>query len=383
MYQHVNKNDDYYEALGVSREASEEDIKKAFRKLAVKYHPDRNPGDKEAEDKFKEIAEAYEVLSDPEKRKRYNLYGKKGLREEDFAWGGSINDIFEDLFDGIFGGNPFGRGRQGGARRNTVIQGEDIHMQVEIDLHAAAEGITRELSVSRMDHCGTCHGSGLAPGATEERCATCNGMGQVRMQQGWFVISRTCPDCNGSGSTISDPCTECKGQGTTLSTSDISVDIPKGIHSGQSLRLSQKGHAGPKGGPRGDLYVKILIREHPFFTRDGDDLHCAVPVTYPQAVLGAAMDVPTLHGCKEINIPHGTAPGNTLSLKGEGMPNLRSPRHRGDIIIHFELEVPHKVSGKEKELIQELGALYSKGKPKGKQKTFSQRLKDFLEELTH
>jgi len=381
MYQHANKNDDYYEALGVSRDASEEDIKKAFRKLAVKYHPDRNPGDKAAEDKFKEIAEAYEVLSDAEKRQRYNLYGKRGMREEDFAWGGSVNDIFEDLFDGIFGGNPFGRGRRGG-QRSTVVQGEDVHMQIEIDLHAAAEGLTENLSVSRMDHCETCNGSGLAAGATEEQCSTCNGVGQVRMQQGWFVISRTCPDCNGAGTIVSNPCPDCKGAGTNITTTDISVDIPKGIHSGQSLRLAQKGHAGPKGGPRGDLYVKVLIKEHPFFTRDGDDLHCAVPVTYPQAVLGDTMDVPTLQGCKEINIPSGTTPGNTFTLKNEGMPNLRSPRHRGNIIIHFDLEVPKKVSGREKELINELRDLYANGKPKGKQKSFSQRLKEFLDDLT-
>ena len=375
----MERKPDYYEVLGVPRDVDPESLKKAFRKLAIQYHPDRNPGNKEAEERFKLIAEAYEILSDPEKRQRYDLYGADGLNAEDMSFrGGDFNDLFENLFEGIFGGNPFGSSRRS---RPSVMVGDDIQVNLTIDLVEASTGVKRTVSVSRHTHCASCHGTGLAPGKSEQTCQHCRGTGQVRIQQGFFVISRTCPACHGSGSVVTDPCPACGGRGLSLQTTDLDIDIPAGIHNGQSLRLSGEGHAGPKGGPRGNLYAKVAVKSHPFFTREDNDLLCSVPITYPQAVLGDEIQVPTLTDCKKVSIPRGSVSGSVITLRGEGMPDLRTGR-RGDLRISLAIDVPAKVSDEEKALLEQLNQLYGKGKPKGDRKKFADYLKTFLGDLT-
>ncbi len=383
MSGNAEEKQDYYQTLGVSKDASAEEIKKAFRKLAVQFHPDRNPGDKSAEEKFKQVAEAYEVLSDPEKRGRYDSYGHRGLKDAGFNGfsgfsGGGMDDIFGEFFSQIFGDSAFG-GRRGGRGGGSYAQrGDDLAVQVEITLAEAAKGCRRSIKATRQTHCEECNGSGMKPGTKESVCPVCKGAGQVRTQQGWFVIARDCPNCRGTGKINPNPCEKCRGKGLVGETTEIEVEIPAGINDGQSLRLSQQGNAGPKGGPRGDLYVQARIKPHPFFQREGLDLLCSAPITYPLAVLGGSIDVPTLDGLKKIDVPPGSASGSTVIIHGEGMPDLRSKR-RGDIIVELEIEVPKKVSDEERELLEKLNEFYQSHKPKGKRKNFLDKIKELFD----
>jgi molecular chaperone DnaJ len=342
---------DYYEVLGVAREASGEDIKRAYRRLAMKYHPDRADGNKqEAETKFKECAEAYEVLSDENSRRRYDQYGHAGVQgQHDFSHmdPGDIFSMFNDIFGEAFGGG-FARGR-GGARR-----GYDLEMQVEISLAEVARGTEKTLEFERQDTCSKCNGSGAKPGTVPARCPQCAGQGRV-MQQGFggmFRMVTTCPNCSGSGKIIREHCPQCAGGGRQMRKHTVSVKIPPGIHEGQALRLVGEGEAGQAGAPRGDLHVYIAIKQHPIFTRHNNDLVCQLPVSFTQAAMGAMLQVPTLDGSAELEVPAGSQHGEVFKLKGKGLPDLRSHRV-GDELVQILLEVPKKLTEKQKQLLRE------------------------------
>ncbi len=348
---------DYYEVLGLERDASPEDIKRAYRRLAMKYHPDRNPGDTEAETRFKECAQAYEVLSDPERRKIYDRYGHEGLRGRpghDFR-SMNVEDIFS-MFDDIFSG--FGGG--GSRRRGGVPRGYDLETEVELTLEDVLTGAEREVEFKRLDVCSTCSGSGAKPGSNPQTCSTCGGQGQVAQAGlgGMFRMVTTCPHCRGRGKVIVDKCGDCRGSGRVSVERNITVKIPAGIHDGQALRVSQEGEppppeVSPEGqGIRGDLHVVIRVDEHQQFERDGDDLLIAVPVAFSQAALGANVDVPTLTDSTELDIPAGTQHGTMFRLKGQGLPNLRSGK-RGDLVVIVRLLVPKKLTDRQRELLTE------------------------------
>ncbi len=355
---------DYYEILGVEKDASDDDVKRAYRRLAMKHHPDRNPDDAEAEVKFKEAAEAYEVLSDGEKRARYDRFGHEGLRgaggpaTHDFSRM-NVDDIFSmfnDIFGGGFGGNGGGRGRQRG-----VARGYDLETEVTIELDDVLTGCEREVEFTRVDVCDTCSGSGAKPGTTPTTCATCGGQGRV-MQQGlggMFRIATACPHCRGRGEVIDDPCADCRGKGRVPRKRTISVKIPAGIHHGQAVRVRGEGEpptpdVSPDGaGLRGDLHVLVRVKEHDIFERDGDSLLLELPITYTQAALGAEIEAPTLTEPTTIKIPSGTQFGQPFKASGEGLPNLRSGK-RGDLIAIAKLVVPKKLGAKEKDLLREL-----------------------------
>ncbi len=340
---------DYYEILGVSRTADDADIKSAYRKLALQYHPDRNPGDKTAEERFKAAAEAYSVLADPEKRSRYDRFGHAGVGGA--AGGGVDPTIFNDFGDILGGlGDLFGfsGGRRGGPRR-----GSDLRYDLEISFEEAANGSETTLQIPREEPCDTCGGSGSAPGSTPERCSHCHGNGQIRMQQGFFTVARTCHHCGGIGRVISKPCPTCHGKGRVSRERKRTVKIPAGIATAQRLRLTGEGEFGSRGAPAGDLYVVIHVREHAFFQRDGDDLLCEIPVTYPTLVLGGEILVPTLDDPATINIPKGTQSDTRFRLRSKGMPNVGG-RGRGDLYVRVKAAVPRRLSREQKELIESL-----------------------------
>ena len=341
---------DYYEILGVSRTADDADIKSAYRKLALQYHPDRNPGDKTAEERFKEAAEAYSVLADPEKRSRYDRFGHAGVSGAAGGGAGVDPTIFNDFGDILGGlGDLFGfGGRRGGPRR-----GSDLRYDLEISFEEAARGSETTLQIPREEPCDTCGGSGSAPGSTPERCAQCNGNGQIRTQQGFFTVARTCHRCGGIGRVISKPCQTCRGNGRVSRERKLTVKIPAGIATAQRLRLTGEGEFGSRGSPPGDLYVVIHVREHPFFHRDGDDLLCEVPVTYPTLVLGGDIQVPTLDDSAAIHIPKGTQADTRFRLRGKGMPNVGG-RGRGDLYVRVKAAVPRRLSREQKDLIESL-----------------------------
>ena len=343
---------DYYEILGVPRTAEDADIKSAYRKLALKYHPDRNPGDKTAEERFKEAAEAYSVLADPEKRGRYDRFGHAGVSGGGPGGAGVDPTIFNDFGDILGGlGDLFGfgaGGRRGGARR-----GRDLRYDLEIPFDEAANGAETTLQIPREEPCDTCGGSGSAPGSTPQRCAHCHGNGQIRIQQGPFTVARTCHHCGGIGRVISKPCQDCRGNGRVSRERKLTVKIPPGIATAQRLRLTGEGEFGGRGAPPGDLYVVIHVREHPFFRRDGDDLLCEVPVTWPTLVLGGEIDVPTLDDRATINVPKGTQADARFRLRGKGMPNVGG-RGRGDLYVRVKVAVPRRLSREQKELIENL-----------------------------
>lgn len=344
---------DYYDVLGVARNASADELKKAYRKIALKNHPDRNPGDEEAVERFKEASEAFDVLGDDAKRSRYDQFGHAGVSG---AGGGGgfqdVGDIFS-AFGDIFENFGFGGGRsRGGGRRGASLQAS-----AEIDLTEAATGCTRELHISRHEVCETCDGSGARPGSKATTCSTCGGHGQVIQAQGLFRVQTTCPACRGEGKTVSNPCVDCSGSGRTMQEVVREVKIPSGIDNGMQLCLRGEGEAGTKGGGRGDLYVDIEVRPHPLFERDGMDLMCRVPVTYSQAALGAEIEIPTLNGRQEFSVKPGTQPGSITRLRGKGMPDPRSGRRVGDLLVEVQVEVPHKVSGRQEELLRELAEL--------------------------
>ena len=351
---------DYYEVLGVQRGASEEEIKKSYRKLAVKFHPDKNPGDKAAEEKFKELGEAYEILSDPQQRSAYDQYGHAAFDRRaggGFARGGGFHDPF-DIFREVFGGsNIFDEFFGGGSRDpNGPQRGDDLRYDLEISFEEAANGCEKEISVTKPERCETCSGTGAEPGSKVKVCTTCGGRGQVLASRGIFSIAQTCPHCHGAGRVMEKPCRDCRGAGRREKASKIKLRIPAGVDTGSRLRSVGNGEAGLRGGPSGDLYVVLHVRAHEIFHREGDDLLCEVPVSFVQAALGAEIEVPTLTGKAEIKIPAGTQPGTMFRLRGKGVKNVQGHGH-GDLHVRINIEVPTHLTGEQKTKLQEFAAL--------------------------
>ncbi len=362
---------DYYEVLGVSRNATQEEIKKAYRHLAVQYHPDRNPGNKEAEEKFKEAAEAYAVLSDPEKRAHYDRFGHAGVGEQPFT--GFSPDIFADFadilgsffgFEGIFGSRRSGTGPQRGADLRTVVR---------LSFAEMASGVEKVLHVPREENCPTCGGSGAARGSRPVVCHVCAGRGQVRYSQGFFSLVRTCPQCEGRGSMVDKPCSDCGGRGRVERRREVRFTIPAGVESGTRVRLVGQGEEGLRGGPPGDLYVEIEVEPHEVFVRQGADIHLEVEVSAFLAALGGEVEIPTLEGTSTLTIPEGSQPGDTLVLKGQGLPRMRRTG-RGDLVVHLKVVVPRKLNARQKELLRQLLAEEEK-----QGRSVLRKVRDFLE----
>jgi molecular chaperone DnaJ len=346
---------DYYEVLGVDRRATSAQITDAYRKLAIRFHPDKNPGDAEAASRFKEAARAFEVLSDADLRGRYDRYGHAGLqggRQHDFNDIGDVFEAFGDLFGGGIFGEAFGGGRK---RTNRPRKGRDVFCQVSLSLLEAARGATKTVAFARHELCGTCDGSGAKKGTKPQACEYCGGQGQVIQTAGVFRLQTTCPACRGAGSVIREKCTTCGGDGVTQEQVERRVTIPAGVDSDVRVRLAGEGEPGGNGGPPGDCYCVIEIEEHPFLTRDGRDLHCEVPITFSQAALGATVDVPTLDGAKPLQIARGIQPGDVIRVRGLGMPEVRG-RGIGDLHVHVHVEVPKTLSPKAESLLRELAA---------------------------
>jgi len=365
---------DYYEVLGVVKSASVEEIKKAYRKEALANHPDRNPGDAEAEQRFKEAAEAFEILGDTEKRARYDRYGHAGVQGLGGGAGFTdINDIFDsfgDLLGGIFGGGRPG----GGGRRPT--RGRSLRTRVTVSLLEAAKGCTRELEIRRQEECQTCDGTGAKPGSVAQPCDYCGGRGQVVQSQGFFRIQTNCPACNGEGVIIRDKCGDCGGSGREAKMAQLEVKIPPGVDNDMQLCLRGEGEPGALGGPRGDLYVDIHVQDHPLFQRDGNDLTCVVPITYTQAALGAEIEVPVLTGKHEFTVPAGTQPGGEFRLHGLGMPDPHG-RGTGDLFVKIQVDVPKKLTERQEELLRELAEL-EEAHVSPHRKSFFESLKEYF-----
>lgn len=346
---------DYYEVLGISREADEKEAKKAYRRLAMKYHPDRNPDDKEAEEKFKEATEAYDVISDPQKRAAYDQFGHAAVDGSAGGGGGpgaggfgggSFSDIFGDVFGDIFGGGG------GGARGGRSNRGADLRYTLDLDLEEAVKGTTVKIRVPTSVPCDVCDGSGAEKGTSAETCGTCNGAGQVRMQQGFFSIQQTCPTCRGAGKVIKSPCRACHGSGLKEEQKTLSVKVPPGVDTGDRIRLTGEGEAGANGGPPGDLYVQVAVREHKIFARDGRNLYCEVPISFSDAALGGELEVPTLDGRVKLKIPEETQTGKLFRLRGKGVPPVRGGAP-GDLLCRVVVETPVKLNKRQKELLRE------------------------------
>jgi molecular chaperone DnaJ len=345
----MTKND-YYEILGVARTAADEEIKKNYRKIAMQCHPDKNPGDKKAEDRFKEAAEAYEVLSDKQKREIYDHYGHEGLSNTGFSGFNGFEDVFShfgDIFEEAFG---FGGGR--GRSRSQARAGADLRYDLKISFLDAAFGMTTTIDLEKLATCNDCHGSGAAPGSSPETCRICQGRGQVIQSRGLFTISSTCPQCGGRGKQISKPCRRCNGSGKETVKKNVQLKIPAGVETGSRLRLRSEGEAGDHGGPNGDLYVFLYVEEHDFFVRSEDDIICRIPISFVQAALGATIEVPTLEEKEKIKIPKGTQNGRTFRLKGKGINHLRG-YGRGDQIIEIFVQIPTDLNKKQEELLKE------------------------------
>jgi molecular chaperone DnaJ len=353
---------DYYEVLGVPKNASEEDIKKAYRKLAMKHHPDRNQGDaaKGAEEKFKEVKEAYEMLSDAQKRAAYDQYGHAGVDPNRGMGGGAegyggFAEAFGDIFGDMFGQQ---RGRSGGGRQ--VYRGSDLSYAMEVTLEEAAKGKDAQIRIPSWESCDSCKGTGAKPGTQVKTCGTCNGAGAVQMRQGFFSVQQTCPTCRGSGKVIPEPCTSCHGQGKVKRQKTLEVKIPAGIDGGMRIRSAGNGEPGTNGGPAGDLYIEIRLKKHDIFERDGDDLHCSVPISMVTAALGGEIEVPTLAGKAAIDIPEGTQTGKQFRLRGKGIKGVRSS-YPGDLYCHITVETPVKLSEHQRRLLRELDESFKKG----------------------
>ena len=368
----------YYEVLGVNRDASEEDIKKAYRKLAMKHHPDRNPDDKEAEGKFKEAKEAYEILTDPRKRAAYDQFGHAGV-DPSMRGGpgpegfGGFADAFGDIFGEIFGQQ--GRGN----RANGVFRGADLRYNLELSLEDAARGAEVKIRIPSLDECETCHGTGAKPGTQPKQCATCNGRGEVRVSQGFFSIQQTCPTCQGKGKVVSDPCSACHGQGRIKKSKTLSVKIPAGVDQDDRIRLTGEGEAGLNGGPTGDLYVVVNLRPHPMFTREGADLHCEMPISFGTAALGGELEIPTLDGHATIKVPPETQSGQVFRLKNKGIRPVRGSV-QGDLYCHVVVETPVKLTARQKELLREFESINDQD-PEAhspRAKSFFDKVKDFF-----
>jgi len=365
---------DYYEVLGVKKNASADDIKRAYRRMAMKYHPDKNPDDKSAEAKFKECAEAYEVLSDPEKRQRYDQFGHEGLRGmgmRDYAhirWQ-DIGSIFEDMFGFGDFADIFGMGRR---RRTGPARGYDLETAVDLTLNDVAKGVEKTIEFTRQDICPECTGSGSAKGTSPGRCPSCGGSGQVTRGGGFFQMVSTCPQCRGTGQVITNPCKKCKGTGRVPRKRVANIKIPAGVHEGQGVRVAGEGEPGRKSGPRGDLYCYIRIKPHEFLQRDGNDLIAVVPISFTQATLGGTIDVPSLNGTKGLKIPPGTQYGSVFRIRGQGLPDVRTGR-TGDELVQITIETPMKLNAEQQELLREFA--------KTENKRVSPRSKGFFEKL--
>ena len=368
---------DYYEVLGVDKGAADSDIKKAYRRVAMKYHPDRNPDDPDADHKFKEATEAYDILMDREKREAYDRFGHAGVDPGMGGGGfggGNFSDIFGDVFGDIFGG---GRGGRGGPQR-----GSDLRYTLDISLEDAVRGTTVEIKVPSLSTCEKCDGSGARKGSSPTTCGTCGGMGQVRMQQGFFQVQQTCPTCRGRGKTITDPCNACHGQGRVEKTRKLSVKVPPGVDTGDRIRLSGEGEAGPEGGPPGDLFVQMSVRQHNIFERDGKNLYCEVPITFVTAALGGELEVPTLDGRVKLKIPAETQTGKLFRLRGKGVKPVRGGSV-GDLLCRAVVETPVNLNKEQKTLLQQFEkSLGQDGHAQSpRQSSWFEGVKNFFEDM--
>lgn len=372
---------DYYEVLGVERSADEREIKKAYKRLAMKYHPDRNPDNPESEEKFKEAKEAYEILSDDQKRAAYDKFGHAGVDPNQagpggFGGGADFGDVFGDIFGDIFGG-----GRRGAQR---AARGADLRYNMELSLEEAVRGVSKEIKVPTLVECDECHGSGARSGTSAQTCPTCHGSGQVQMRQGFFAVTQSCPHCHGKGKIITDPCRKCHGDGRVQKTKTLSVKIPAGVDTGDRIRLSGEGEAGEHGAPAGDLYVQVHVKEHPIFVREGNNLYCEIPISFTTAALGGEVEVPTLDGKVMLKIPGETQTGRMFRLRGKGVKSLRSGVE-GDLLCKAVVETPVKLSEEQKELLRQLedslnGSGMKTHKPKAE--GFFEGVKRFFDDLT-
>lgn len=366
---------DYYETLGVDRGADAAAIKKAYRRIAMKFHPDRNPDDPKAEEKFKEASEAYEILSDQEKREAYDRFGHAGVDPQGMGGGqgfaGGFSDIFGDVFGDVFGG--------GGSRRAS--RGSDLQYTLEISLEQAVKGTTAKITIPTNVGCDTCDGSGAKPGTSASTCGTCNGQGQVRMQQGFFSVQQTCPSCRGNGKTIDEPCSKCRGQGVVRERKTLSVKVPAGVDTGDRVRLSGEGEAGPGGIPPGDLYVQMSVKSHPIFERRDADLYCEIPISFVDAALGAEIEVPTLTGKVKLKIPSETQTGKLFRLRGKGIQPVRTS-HTGDLICRVIVETPVKLNAEQKELMEKLRESLGESKHAPQSHRWFSGVKKFFDDLS-
>ncbi|MEZ2863156.1 molecular chaperone DnaJ [Proteus terrae] len=374
---------DFYEVLGLSKTADEKEIKRAYKRLAMKYHPDRNQGDKESESKFKEIKEAYEILSDAQKRAAYDQYGhaafeQGGFGGQDgggFGGGADFGDIFGDVFGDIFGG---------GRRQQRAARGSDLQYNMDLTLEEAVRGVAKEIRIPTLETCDKCHGSGAKEGTSAETCSTCHGAGQVHLRQGFFTVQQACPTCHGRGKVIKEPCSKCHGDGRVERSKTLSVKIPAGVDTGDRIRLSGEGEAGENGAPAGDLYVQVHVRQHHIFERDGNNLYCEVPINFAIAALGGEIEVPTLDGRVKLKIPAETQTGKMFRMKGKGVKSVRSSSI-GDLMCRVVVETPVKLNEKQKELMQQLGESFggkSGEKNTPRSKSFLDGVKKFFDDLT-
>ncbi len=368
----MNQKRDYYEVLGVSHEATDQEIKSAYRKLALKYHPDKNPNDKSAEENFKEAAEAYSVLSDPEKRARYDRFGHSGLQGGFSGFDPATFGDFGDILGEFFGfGDVFGQRRRGGPERGT-----DLRYDLKVSFREAAFGLKTKIKIPRQETCGSCDGRGTAKGKSPVTCSACHGTGQVRYQQGFFSISRTCGQCNGAGKIIRDPCETCRGRGRINKEKVLEIKIPAGVDNGARLRIQGEGESGLRGGPAGDLYVVIYVEEHPFFQRQGNNIYCQIPIGVTQAVLGAEITVPTLEGEEKLKIPEGTQSGSVFRLRNKGIVSL-GERGRGDQFVTVNVAIPTKLTKEQRESWQALAQM-SKDDENDQARNLFEKVKDIF-----
>jgi molecular chaperone DnaJ len=371
---------DYYEILGVSKGIDAKELKKAYRKLAMKYHPDRNPDDKDADAKFKEATEAYEILGDEKKRAAYDQYGHAGVDPNAAGGGfggggGNFSDVFGDVFGDIFGGGGGGGGRRGGPQR-----GSDLRYTMDLSLEEAVRGIEKKIRVPTLTSCDPCGGSGAKPGTKPKTCGTCGGAGQVRMQQGFFSVQQTCPSCRGQGTMIDDPCNSCHGRGVKEETKTLSVKIPPGVDTGDRIRLSGEGEAGAMGGPAGDLYVQVSVREHELFHRDGRNLYCDVPISIVDAALGGELEIPTLDGRVKLKIPAETQSGKLFRLRGKGVTPVRGGT-AGDLLCRVQVETPVNLNSNQKDLLMKFQESLTGEKHSPQKKTWFEGVKRFFEDI--
>ena len=369
---------DFYEVLGVAKGTDKKEIKKAFRRIAMKYHPDRNPGDKAAEASFKEVNEAYEILSDDQKKGAYDQYGHAGVDPNARGGAGAgFGDVFGDMFGDIFGG----AGGAGGGGRSSVQRGSDLRYTMDLNLEQAVRGNTEEIRIPTQVECKPCDGSGAKPGTSSKTCSTCNGQGQVRMQQGFFSVQQACPTCQGNGKVISSPCGSCHGEGRVQEYKTLSVKIPPGVDTGDRIRLTGEGEAGGNGGPNGDLYVQVSVREHKIFTRDGKNLYCEVPISFTDAALGGEIEVPTLDGRVKLKIPEGAQSGKMFRLRGKGVTQVRGGG-QGDLMCRVAVETPVHLNKEQKDLLRKFHDTMeaTKGKHSPKKSSWFEGVKSFFED---